>query len=129
MAEAIGFASAVAGLVSLVGQVSKLSYTFISDVRKASKSQKLYLQEVSALAEVLLRIEQALEVEELGAIQPPSIPTKALQDCQELLVSMKTSLENSTQSSSRFKKMKSSLKWPFNEKEVKKLVEMVHRSR
>ena len=128
MAEVIGLASAVAGLVTLVGQVAKLSYIFLSDIRGASKSQKLYLQEVSALTEVLLRIEQALEVQELGVVRP-SISTKALQDCQELLGSLKTSLEKATESSSRFEKLKSSVKWPFDENEVKKLVGMLHRYR
>lgn len=129
MAELIGLASAVAGLVTLIGQVSKLSYAFLSDIRGASKSQKLYLQEISALTEVLLRIEQALEVDDLGFVRPSSISAEVFQDCQELLRSLKTSLEKATESSSRIEKLKSSLKWPFNEKEVKKLVEMLHRHR
>jgi hypothetical protein len=128
MAEAIGLASAIAGLLTLIGQVTKLSYTFLSDIRSASKSQKLYLQEVSALTEVLLRIEQSFEVQELGVVRP-SISTKALQDCQELLGSLKTSLEKVTESSSRIEKLKSSVKWPFDENEVKKLVGMLHRYR
>jgi hypothetical protein len=128
MAEAIGLASAIAGLLTLIGQVTKLSYIFLSDIRSASKSQKLYLQEVSALTEVLLRIEQSLEVQELGVVRP-SISTKALQDCQELLGSLKTSLEKATESSSRIEKLKSSIKWPFDENEVKKLVERLHRYR
>jgi hypothetical protein len=128
MAEAIGLASAIAGLLTLIGQVTKLSYTFLSDIRSASKSQKLYLQEVSALTEVLLRIEQSLEVQELGVVRP-SVSTKALQDCQELLGSLKTSLEKVTESSSRIEKLKSSVKWPFDENEVKKLVGMLHRYR
>jgi hypothetical protein len=128
MAEAIGLASAVVSLVTLVGQVTKLSYSFLSDIKNASKSQKLYLQEISALAEVLLRIEQAPEIKELGAARPSSMST-ALQDCQELLRSLKTSLEKAAENSSRIEKLKSSLKWPFDEKEVKKFVEMLHRYR
>jgi hypothetical protein len=125
----IGLAAAVAGLVTLVGQVSKLSYAFFSDIKGASKSQKLYLQEISALTEVLLRIEQALEIQELGAIPPPSIPMSILQDCQELLSSLNTSLSKATRNSSRVENLKTSLKWPFDEKEVKKVVEMISRYR
>jgi hypothetical protein len=128
MAEAIGLAAAIAGLLTLIGQVTKLSYTFLSDIRGASKSQKLYLQEVSALTEVLLRIEQSLEVQEMGVVRP-SISTKALQDCQELLGSLKRSLEKAMESSSRIEKLKSSITWPFDENEVKKLVERLHRYR
>ena len=129
MAEALGIASAVVGLVTLVAQVTKLSYTFFSDIRNASKSQKLYLQEISALTEVLLRLEQALELQERVALRRSSILKEALQDCQELLSSLKTSLEKTTKSSSRIEKVKSSLTWPFDEKEVKRLVEKFHRYR
>ena len=129
MAEAIGLASAIAGLVTLVGQVAKLSYIFLSDVRGASKSQKLYLQEISALTEVLLRVEQAIDVQGLRDIRPSSISTEALQECHELLKALKTSLEKATEGTNRFEKFKSSLKWPFEEKEVKNLVEMLHRHR
>jgi hypothetical protein len=62
MAEAIGLAASIAGLLTLVGQVTALSYA-LSDIRNASKSQKLYLQEISALTEVL-RIEQAVEIQD-----------------------------------------------------------------
>jgi hypothetical protein len=123
----IGLAASVAGLVTLVGQVSKLSYAFFSDIRGTSKLQKLYLQEISALTEVLLHIEQALEIQELGTIPPSSIPMSVLQDCQELLNSLNTSLSKATQNSSRIEKLKSLLKWPFDEKEVKRVVEMISR--
>ena len=128
MAEALGLASAVAGLVTLIGQVTKLSYVFLSDVRSASKSQKLYLQEISALTEVLLRVEQALEVQELDVVRP-LISKEALQNSQELLISVKTSLEKATENSSHIGKLKSSLTWPFGEKEIKRLVEILHRYR
>ena len=129
MAELVGLASAIAGLVTLVGQVAKLSYSFLSDIRGASKSQKLYLQEISALTEVLLRTEHALDIQELDAFRSSSILTNTLQNCQELLISLKSSLEAATESGSRIERLKSSLKWPFDEKEVKRLVEMLHRYR
>jgi len=75
----------------------------------------LYLQEISALTEVLLRVEQALEVQELDAVRP-SISKEALQHSQELLISVKTSLEKATENSSHIVKLKSSLTWPFGEK-------------
>jgi hypothetical protein len=101
----------------------------LSDIRGASKSQKLYLQEISALTEVLLRIEQALEVQDLGAFRPSSILAEDLKHCQELLGSIKATLEKATEHTGRFKRFRLSVKWPFDEKEVKKLVEMLHRYR
>jgi hypothetical protein len=129
MAEALGLASAIVTLVTLIGQFTKLSYVFLSDIRKASKSQKMYLQEIPALTEVLLRIEQALGVQELVAARPSPTLERALQDCQELLMSLETSLRRGTASGSRMGKVTSSLTWLFDEKGVKKILEILCRYR
>ncbi len=129
MAEVLGLASAVASLVTLVGQVSKLSYDFLSDVKNASKSQKLYLQETSALTEALLRIEDALEVQGINAFRPSSTFEHTLADCHDLLLSLKASLEKATQGASQMSRIKSSLKWPFGEREVRSTVETLRRHR
>jgi hypothetical protein len=124
-----GLASAIVTLVTLIGQFTKLSYVFLSDIRKASKSQKMYLQEIPALTEVLLRIEQALGVQELVAARPSPTLERALRDCQELLMSLETSLRSGTASGSRMGKVTSSLTWLFDEKEVKKILEIQCRYR
>ena len=129
MADVLGLASAVASLVTLVGQVSKLSYAFLSDVKNASKSQKLYLQEASALTEALLRIEDALEVQGISAVRPSSTFKHSLADCHDLLLSLKASLEKATQGAGQMPKIKSSLKWPFGEREVRSTVETLRRHR
>jgi hypothetical protein len=61
MAGVLGLASAIASLVTLPAQITQQSYGYISDIRNASKSQKMYLQKVTALTDVLLRIEEAVE--------------------------------------------------------------------
>jgi len=43
MAEGIGFASAIAGLVAHAAQITQLSYDYNSDIKNASKAWKLYL--------------------------------------------------------------------------------------
>ena len=129
MAEVLGLASAVASLVTLVGQVSKLSYDFLSDVKNASKSQKLYLQETSGLTEALLRIEDTLEVQGISAFRPSSAFKHTLADCHDLLLSLKASLEKATQGASHMSRIKSSLKWPFGEREVKSTVERLRHHR
>jgi len=135
MAEGLALASAVASLVTLVGQVSRLSYIFLSDIRNASRSQKLYLQETSALTEVLLRIEDALEVRDIEGIRnfvafgPSSKLKSTLENCQDLLASLKISLEKAAEDGSQFARLRSSLKWPFGEKEIKKTVDTIKRHR
>ncbi|KAG8525700.1 uncharacterized protein KY384_000460 [Bacidia gigantensis] len=129
MAEALAVSSAIASLVTIVGQVSKLSYGFLSDVRNASKSQKMFLREVSALTEVFLRMEGALDVEQLDLLRPSSGLRTALEDCQGLLLSLRRSLEKATEAESRVARFKSSVRWPFDEKEVKGTVERLRRYR
>lgn len=129
MAELLAFSSAIASLVTLVGQVSKLSYGFLSDISNAPKSQKMFLQETSALTEVFLRMEDALNVDELFEFKPSSTLSVSLEDCQHLLFSLKASLEKAAAGESRLAKVKSSMKWPFSEKEVKATVERLRRHR
>ena len=129
MAEVLALSSAIASLVTLVGQVSKLSYGFLSDISNAPKSQKMFLQETSALTEVFLRMEGALDVEELAVFEPSSTLSMSLKDCQGLLLSLKTSLEKATEGESRLARVKSSIRWPFSEKEVKAAVERLRRHR
>ena len=129
MAEVLALSSAIASLVTLVGQVSKLSYEFLSDIRNASKSQKMFLQEVSALIQVFLQMEDALDVEPSVALRPSSQLTSTLKDSQDLLSQLKHSLTKATGGESAVSRIKSSMRWPFNEKEVKSTVERLRRHR
>ena len=129
MAEVLAVSSAIASLVTLVGQVSKLSYDFLSDIRNAPKSQKMFLQETSALTEVFLRMEDALDGGGFVGFKTSSTLSISLKDCQSLLLSLKTSLEKAVEGESRLAKVKSSMKWPFSEKEVKATVDRLRRHR
>ena len=129
MAEVLAVSSAIASLVTLVAQVSKLSYNLFSDVRNASKSQKKFLQEISALTEVFLQMEDALDVEPSIALRPFSQLRTTLEDSQELLSQVKHSLTKALGDESASSRIKSSMRWPFNEKEVRNTVERLRRHR
>lgn len=129
MAELLALPSAIASLVTLVGQVSKLSYDFFSDVRNATKSQKMFLQEVSALTQIFLQMEDALDLQPSVPLRPSSPLRSTLDDSQDLLSQLKHSLIKATGGESAFSMVKSSMRWPFNEKEVKSTVERLRRHR
>ena len=129
MAEVLAVSSAIASLVTLVAQVSKLSYNLLSDVRNASKSQKTFLQEISALTEVFLRMEDTLDVEPSIGLRPSSQLRTTLEDSQELLSQVKDSLIKALGDESASSRIKSSMRWPFNEKEVRSTVERLRRHR
>jgi hypothetical protein len=122
MAEAIGVAASLAGLVTLAVQITKLSYSYVSDVRNAPRTQKQYLQEVSAFTDVLLRAEQASQdAEDLGLVarRPASLSDSAISDCRKLLNSLQVELEKHSRR----------IFWPLSEKEVRKNIDALQRFR
>jgi hypothetical protein len=132
MAEALGIASAIASLVTIVGQIAKLSYGFLNDVRNASKLQKAYLQEVSALTDILLRFDQIFEVADSYnylTIRPSSISVNILNNCQDDLKSLKEKLERRSKGDGRMERLKWAFAWPFEEKGIKTHINILHKYR
>jgi hypothetical protein len=122
MAEVVGLAASIASLLQIAAQITHLSYAYLSDVKNAPKTQKRYLQEVSALVDVLFRVEQAVtEAESTGLVpsRPPSLPDAVLLDCQTQLSALRLDLEKRVRR----------LLWPFQEKELKKHIESLSRFR
>ncbi|KAF7941903.1 uncharacterized protein EAE97_006740 [Botrytis byssoidea] len=67
MAEALGIASSIAGLVSLADTVVRLGYKYIRDVKDAERSVQNLVKEVNSLSGVLHSLEnvaQALEAQD-----------------------------------------------------------------
>ncbi|KAJ5169844.1 uncharacterized protein N7500_002627 [Penicillium coprophilum] len=120
MAEVVGLLASIGGLVQIAGQITKLSYSYVSDIKSAPKTQKLYLQEVSALTDVLFRAEKVIREAETTGLELPSWPSslnnEALQDCRRQLSVLHLDLDK------RLRR----LVWPFQEKEVKRYIDILH---
>ncbi|CAH0042647.1 unnamed protein product [Clonostachys rhizophaga] len=120
MAEALGLASGIAGLLSLAIEVTKLSYRYIHDVRSAKSTQKQYLREIAALTEVLLRIEEAAQaIEAQGTPATLLLTNDAIQGCESELQQLRAQLE----------KPLPGLLWPFKDKAITSHIEELHRFR
>ncbi|KAH7150354.1 ankyrin repeat-containing domain protein [Dactylonectria estremocensis] len=120
MAEVIGIVSGVAGLVAFAAEITKLSYSLISDLKEASQNQKLYLQEVSALTDVLFRADGvASEAELLGltSLRPTSLSDDLIAECHDQLSRICDDLATGIKRS----------KWLFKEKELSKRIESLRR--
>ncbi|KAJ5823599.1 hypothetical protein N7447_005939 [Penicillium robsamsonii] len=121
MAEVVGLLVSIGNLVEIAGQITKLSYSYVSDIKSAPKTQKLYLQEVSALTDVLFRVEKAIREAETTGLKLPSLPSslndEALQECRRQLSVLHLDLDK------RLRR----LLWPFQENEVKKYIDLLHR--
>ena len=84
------------------------------DIKNAPKTQKQYLQEISAFTDVLFRAEQAIqEAEATGLLpaRPTSLDDNVLKECQRTLSTLHLDLEK------RLRR----LLWPFQEKELKEV--------
>ncbi|KAJ7439220.1 ankyrin repeat-containing domain protein [Mycena latifolia] len=132
MAEVVGLVSAVAGLVTLAGQITKLSYGYMSDVRDAKRTRGQYLTELSALTDALLHAEQATrDAERLDVLpsRPSSLSAEVLDDCHRQLTLLRQNLEGSAADNGSFGRLKSAFIWPLEEQQTKKHIDMLHRFR
>lgn len=122
MAEVVGLVSGIASLVTMAMQITKLSYSYVADIRSAHSTQKHYLREISALTEVLLRSEevsQNLEKENLGFRRSNDLSESVVEECAQKLDKLCIEL----------RKPLPSIFWPIQEKSLKKHVEDLHRFR
>jgi hypothetical protein len=122
MAEALGVAVNIAAVLQLATEIAQLSYNYARDVKNAPKTQKQYLQEVSALMEVLFRVEQAIhdaETTGLHTERPSSLSDDTLMDCYKALSSLQFDLQ----------KRRSRFLQPFHEKEWRAHIDMLHKFR
>ncbi|KAJ0345653.1 hypothetical protein COL154_009244 [Colletotrichum chrysophilum] len=122
MAEVVGLVSGNASLVTMATQITKLSYSYVADIRSAHSTQKHYLREISALTEVLLRSEevsQNLEKENLGLRRSNDLSESVVAECAQKLDKL----------CSELRKLSPSIFWPIQEKSLKNHVEDLHRFR
>ncbi|KAL2816986.1 ankyrin repeat-containing domain protein [Aspergillus granulosus] len=122
MAEALGVAVNVVAVLQLATKIAHLSYSYARDVKNAPKSQKEYLQEVSALMEVLFRVERSIqdaETTELLPERPRALSDDTLVDCYNALSNLQYDLQ----------KRRSRFLQPFHEKEWRAHIDMLHKYR
>jgi hypothetical protein len=125
MAEALGIASGVAGLLSLAIEMTKLSYTYIASVRGAPKSLTAYIRELATLTSVLLQLENLIQARRLNG-QNSQILSKALNDCKQEVEHLRAKLERKL-SHGRFMANVAALVWPLSQSELLDKVNMLHR--
>ncbi|OMP84885.1 hypothetical protein BK809_0000637 [Diplodia seriata] len=120
MADPIGIASGIAGLVTIAWQIVNLSHSYISDVRSADRSRARFEQELLALTSVLLQAEDACqEAESLGLVapRPAALSANIVSESHVQLLDLRSELQ----------KHSSRLIWPFREKERRKHVDALQR--
>ncbi|TGO34464.1 hypothetical protein BHYA_0196g00200 [Botrytis hyacinthi] len=123
MAEVLGVASSIAGLVSLADTVVRLGYKYIRDVKDAEKSVQNLVKEVNNLSGVLHSLEnvaQALEAQDTSVHSSSKI--KHLYSCQITLEKMTEQLQKAIP---EVKSTSQKLKWPFKKAVTSELLEEI----
>lgn len=125
MAEVIGVVTGISGLIGLTFSLGRLSYEYITTVRAAEEATSRYLQEVLALGTVLVELQKAISSPDTTKLPADQLKllANAVTSCEKDMKTLQTKLEKHKDSALR------SLTWPFQERETKALVEMLHRWR
>ena len=130
MAEALGIASGIAGLISLTIEVFGISYKYIHGVRDASSSVRQFLIELGDLQTVLLRVEQLAKetdgLEVFGGAGSCLLSIKESNEYIGLLQKIRDDLQQRQTPSPVRNKLKA-LTWPFTEKDTLALTNSLHR--
>ncbi|KAJ8063128.1 hypothetical protein OCU04_008371 [Sclerotinia nivalis] len=124
MAEVLGVASSIAGLVSLADSVVRLGYKYIRDVKDAEKSVQGLIDEVNNLAGVLHSLNNVVqELEEADSTSHSFSKIQHINSCQTTLEKINKELKNAIP---EVKSMSQRLKWPFKKGTIAELLKEVH---
>ena len=130
MAEALGIAAGVAGLISLTIEVFGISYKYVHGVRNPSFSVCQFSTELEELHKVLLRVDQvAKETNEREVFGDAGSCLLSLKESNEyigLLQNVRDKLQQQQDPSSSRSKLKT-LTWPFSKKETLAFANSLHR--
>lgn len=131
MAEIIGIASGIAGLLSLTIEVIQISSAYINGVRGASSTVQRFLNELGDLKSVLTKIdEMSKETDDIQIFGNDGhsclVSVQEGMSYMALLISVRNRLDTRATDGSFRMKLKA-LTWPFSEEKTLSLIESLHR--
>ena len=134
MAEALGAASAVAGLLSLSGKVLAEGYDIISTVHRAPKELRELLKEVASLSTLLDHLsslpDETRDPEYADARLKDLAQAGQIRECEESLLLVRKSIEKcQAVKGEQVKNLGRRMLWPFKEKETKETLGRLARIR
>ena len=113
--DLVSAAAGIAGLLSLTIQLTQISVNFASKVSNASKAQTEYIRELKALEVVLDKFKDVA-----------SIPAATIDSYKLQMEKVKAKLEQRLSRNSALSGLKS-FTWPFEEADMLRVMEMLHR--
>ena len=128
MAEALGVAASVAGLISLADIVVGRGYKFLRHMKEAEKTVKSLVHEVNVLSGVLHSLSntiQLLEEDEEEANFDPTTQVHYIEACYQTLSQLHRYFEAALPSTPLSTGQK--IRWPLKQSETKELLADIQR--
>ncbi|KAI9150548.1 putative ankyrin-2 ankyrin [Paramyrothecium foliicola] len=131
MAEALGVAASVAGLVSLADLVFRLTFKFAKGVKSAKEDVQKLSDEVQSVAGILHRLALlASALDDAGHRNNGAVRLHHVHSCQQTLSKLEKTLlkaKSDFESGGRYKGLQRKLKWPFSAPETRDLLQDLDR--
>jgi hypothetical protein len=117
MAEALGVAASIAGLISLADTVVRLGFKYFKDVKSAPESIEKLIRETNNLAGVLHSLRNVVEILETKYQSDTSVQVHGINACQKTLDTIEDCLNKllSKGTSNKYK-------WSFEKSAVEGLI-------
>src|ERR1700753_976284 len=130
MAEIIGLASGIAGLLSLTIEVYSTTSKYISAVKNASSAIQSILRELKSLKTVLTELDKVTEQTDFQDVfrdrESSFLSIEDSEEYREILERLKAKLLKQASQSGFLGKLKT-LVWPFSEERTMRMVEILRR--
>ena len=126
--EVVAAVSSVAGLITLVVQITSLSSRYVSSIKSSSKTIRGYFDELETLNYVLRRYKELLTEPRTAQHASAAVYAGVLDNFREELERLRSRLQKRT-SENAFANSARRLAWPIVEDETRRLVETLVRYR
>ena len=126
--EVVAAVSSVAGLITLVVQITSLSSRYVSSIKSSSKTIRGYFHELETLTYVLRRYKELLEEPRTAQHASAAVYGEVLDNFREELERLRSRLQKRS-SENAFANSARRLAWPIVEDETRRLVETLVRYR
>ena len=129
----MGLAASIIGLVAVASKVSKLCYSYCSEVMNAREDIQQLVSEVSSLASLLQPLSTPAEARKFLQTSDSDPISQIVHQCTEVLEQLQGELQSqlNKQSDSKTRKLvgsvKISLKWPFKKEDTQTRIQKIER--
>jgi hypothetical protein len=126
MADVLGVAASVAGLMTIADSIVRKGFKFIKDVKEAEKSVERLVEEVNNLSGVLHSLNNVVErLEEDGGTVDPLTRIHYIESCYKTLKKIQDHFDEAIPATPLSRGEK--LKWPLKNAHTKELLDEIGR--